>query len=391
MVAGRAKHEAESTRFVTGRSARPTAPSIARRHCCIPCSGASRSLGPSHPPLSASGRRAGFTLIEVLVVMVIIAILVGITVSVVGNAIGNARVGATKGTITKISGLVQERVRAIDRAIQDGTYRTRIEQKGAQLGVNAKLASIIVMKEELIRAFYGTRSDSALYGAQATGALNYPPLVPANVDRNLESSKLLYAMLTSGSVQGVPPVDTDTFSSSEVLVDDNDPQRRPYFVDAWGNPLRFYLFPTRLVRPGGYDGSNTSGPGNPPLDPDDPSHPNYINRPLVRVLISASLSDEVLATDPHDPGREFAGAFNSPNAASLEARYHTPNTYHVPLIVSAGADRALGLREPHDVDTTANPPVFGHLAQPAAGIDLANPADSVLNDNVTNQQRAGGN
>ncbi|WP_145034656.1 hypothetical protein [Caulifigura coniformis] len=46
---------------------------------------------------------------------------------------------------------------------------------------------------------------------------------------------------------------------------------------------------------------------------------------------------------PSNPGpgdRHFYGA-------AFEEDYHTPDTYFVPLIVSAGADEALGMEEPN--------------------------------------------
>ena len=87
-----------------------------------------------------------------------------------------------------------------------------------------------------------------------------------------------------------------------------------------------------------------------------------------------------------------------------EANYHTIDTYHAPLIVSAGADNRLGLFEPFptedlngngtldaagglfedlngngSIDTT-----YGHLAMPTGVVDD-------LTDNITNRnQRAGG-
>ena len=67
-----------------------------------------------------------------------------------------------------------------------------------------------------------------------------------------------------------------------------------------------------------------------------------------------------------------------------ENLYQTPDTYSLPLIVSAGLDgttpAGLGLYEPYD---TTN---FGNLAQPLPAA-LANPGASALNDNLTNRQK----
>jgi hypothetical protein len=326
----------------------------------------------------------------VLVVMVIIAILVGLTVTVVGNAIGSARVAGTRGTIMKVHGLVAERVRAIDQAVHGQAFRSRLLQKQSQLGGSAELALAVVMKDELKRAFY----------RKPDGSLNYPPAVPVPPpnpppDARLESSKMLHFALTQGSVHGLPPVDTDTFSSSEVRIDPLD--QRAYFVDAWGEPLRFYLFPTRLVRPGGYDPTATSGQGAP-VDPDDPTHPNFINRELVNLLMPG-LTRELLSGDPQDANAAFAqwATQAAQDPKQIEVQYHTLVTYHLPLIVSSGADRELGLYEPYEVDTNAGH--YGHLAQPKTDLtgdgtddwQLTNPGDGPVNDNVSSHQRAGGN
>ncbi|MCA9064479.1 MAG: hypothetical protein KDA96_15520, partial [Planctomycetaceae bacterium] len=77
------------------------------------------------------------------------------------------------------------------------------------------------------------------------------------------------------------------------------------------------------------------------------------------------------------------------------AKYHTPDTYHAPLIVSAGPDRLTGLREPGDTDPTKG--VFGNLAQywgTSALPGMQTPASDVtdqLFDNITNRNfRVGG-
>ncbi len=63
-----------------------------------------------------------------------------------------------------------------------------------------------------------------------------------------------------------------------------------------------------------------------------------------------------------------------------EARYHTPDTYHTPLIVSAGKDGVLGLYEPNDTTNVGNLAMY----------DLTVSFDEMLNrisDNITNRNR----
>ena len=76
-----------------------------------------------------------------------------------------------------------------------------------------------------------------------------------------------------------------------------------------------------------------------------------------------------------------------------EAAFHTLDTWHTPLIVSAGPDEELGLREPSEFNASSG--IYGNLAQLAGTTTGApNPANDVidqLTDNVANRNtRAGG-
>src|SRR5262249_4566298 len=85
-----------------------------------------------------------------------------------------------------------------------------------------------------------------------------------------------------------------------------------------------------------------------------------------------------LHRDPDDPLRECE--YNSTN---FESSYHTPATFHVFLIVSAGPDGILGLYEPDFVDGTSTPPIYGNLAQ-------VKDSNALLDDIISLNIRAGG-
>ena len=104
------------------------------------------------------------------------------------------------------------------------------------------------------------------------------------------------------------------------------------------------------------------------------------------------LPRDLLLTDPDDPvGRLYSelerlnGANGKPQLALEfnETKYHTPDTYHTPLIVSAGADEDLGLLEPTD-DANGN---FGNLAQLKS---TPNSVRDSFTDNITNRNRSAG-
>ena len=77
-------------------------------------------------------------------------------------------------------------------------------------------------------------------------ATSYPPIPtnpanPINHDPNTESSECLYLLLTTTSR------DATSFNVDQIegkFIDDTDDDGLKEFVDAWGNPLRFYRWPT---------------------------------------------------------------------------------------------------------------------------------------------------
>lgn len=228
--------------------------------------------------------------------------------------------------------------------------------------------------------------------------------------QNTESSELLhFALLASGSY-GVGAVDGDRFRNTEVA--DTDDDGLPEFIDAWGNPLRFYRWPTRLID------ITAPTPFTPVLsNPSDNTDTRQIVgaerevansqfkglSPPPLSLPNGVVPRDLLLTDPDDPvGRLYSelerldGNDGRPlfSIEFNEINYHTPETYHTPLIVSAGYDGLLGLREPNDTDFPNG--IFGNLAQ-LAGTTAISPNQSPtaavreqLPDNITNRNRRAG-
>jgi hypothetical protein len=308
-----------------------------------------------------------------LVVIGIIAFLASISLAVYTNIAQTGREKATAATIRKIQGLLAERMDAYERSLKADTMRRLTDRKLAELqaagifGVSPKAAEILVRKD-LFRANFPQR-----YSELAT-----PLASPAPPADEYESSEMLYHMLTNMTVFGVAPVGDDAFSTSEVADGNNNGMRE--FIDAWGNPLRFYRWPTRLIRPAAAAPFTTAGPVRPTTLADE----------LIKGLPAPAGSGQrdPLSVDPDDPlgliKREitrlsaFSGVFNE---AAHEAQVHTVDTYHIPLIVSAGADGELGLFEPIDATN------FGNLAQPDTGLSGL---QSILSDNVTNRKEMAG-
>ncbi len=323
-----------------------------------------------HPHRRKTARR-GFTLLELLIVVALIALLLSIAVFALGRTITQARETATRTTLLKVDGLLQQRLEALRTLLETPQRKTEMQnrlaakknylQNNSITGVPEKMLQLMVYKDYFRAAFPQNSSDAAtLY---ATGQ----PF-NGNLANAAESSELLYYALTQADTFGVEAVGDSDFTSSEVGDTDGDGRRE--FLDAWGRPLRFYRWPTRLIRP--------SGPGG------------TLRRDVVGLQMfglpaapTASGDLDQLSLDPDDRLGVYIATVNASvmTPAQYETQYHTPDTFHVPLVVSGGVDQDTGLLEPYD--TSASP---GRLASPTAA-SLANPSNSAMNDNLTNRQK----
>lgn len=328
--------------------------------------------------------RCGFSLVELLMVVAVIGILAVLALRVTGGLMGQAKVSATTATILRVQGLLDERMQATMRRLDQATELSllgpdydKIFGTGSLNNLSAtasydKGLTLVLARKNILRRVFPQRYED-------TGVTRPEP------PNSAESAELLYAALTSAPVFGIAPVPTDYFATSEV--GDTDADGRPEFIDAWGQPLRFYRWPTRLIRPAGFPFSG----GEPVAVPPVPSSLGPA------ALLNSSLpTGAALNTDPDDPRGltarpKWSGAavFESGTVGNYSDAYHTLRTYHQALLVSCGPDGALGLNEPTD---TAD---FGFLAK--FPFDPNNPgvilpaALDALTDNITNLNiRAGG-
>ncbi len=334
-------------------------------------------------------RRCGFTLLELLIVVALIAILVSLGGYLLGRSITQAREGATRTTLLKLDGMLQQRLEAfrtlMDSPQKQNEVKSRIAAKKSQMqtaginGLNEKMLQLMVYKDYYRNGFPQTLADNPSLGA-AAGQPFYGNTTSNPKELAAESSEMLYWLVTQADTFGVPAVDDSEFSSAEIA--DTDGDGRLELVDAWGRPLRFYRWPTRLIRP--------AGPATP------------ISRKLGGMLMkglpaapTAQGDIDPLSLDPDDRLGVYLATVNILNnrpiePAEFETLYHTPDTYHMPLIVSAGPDGATGLNEPYD-NPLSTADDLNRLALPTAAT-LANFAadgflDSEMNDNLTNRQK----
>jgi prepilin-type N-terminal cleavage/methylation domain-containing protein len=197
-----------------------------------------------------------------------------------------------------------------------------------------------------------------------------------------DSSELLYYTLVAAGSFGSSSVDADQFSDREIV--DTDDDGLPEFVDAWQQPLRFYRWPTRLIdrtAPDPFEpdfaaiNDNTEVDLTPDGDESDELREVTAKERtdasnLIRGLPASPLAfaglpaqRDMLLVDPDDPVGLLYSFIEDPNYKNLgidltkeinEGKYHTIDTYHTPLIVSAGKDQELGLYEPFEIDYDVN-------------------------------------
>lgn len=317
-------------------------------------------------------RAGGFTLVELLVVMTIIIFLMTILIITVGNVFETAKIAGTQATINKTKALLNDRMESLNMAFDSNRFSGEIKLREQQLinqgvtpGIAAALAPMFIRKEK--EALFFPQSFAETKGRLSAGSTHLSAT---------ESSEVLYWMLTQMEVLGSLPTGEADFTDSELADTDGDGLKE--IVDAWGQPVRFYRWPTRLIRPAAGSGIASTAPVT---DID-----GY--RVDVAGILMPDFGKDFLIQDPDDPLGQISAAFNGDETLSedFEKSYHTINTMHPFLIVSMGADEELGLYEPTD---KAN---YGHLACPKSEIldGTQTPGDSPLNDNITNRQTTGG-
>ncbi len=316
-----------------------------RASFCFPTQGCPTKVGQAprlnthsaiRNPQSAFAR--AFTLIELMVVIAIIAILATLVLQVAGGLISNAREAATKATISKIQAILNTRQQAFERLTMRKGYLTGSSEyqseavTAANLG-NPNLQPILAMKDLQRKFFPQTWAETTPY---------VPPFQPNIVaNRDATNPEILYDSLTQSNMLGDTVVGTDTFSTAEVAyrtTANNTTLGR--FIDAWGNPIRFYRWPTRLFRSNGMNGGSLQA-----ILPADVTNVQQFFTTLP--VFTGNLIND-LARDPDDP---LQACLSVPN---FEQNYHTPVTFHVFLVVSAGPDGLLGMAEPDDPTSYIN-------------------------------------
>lgn len=403
-----------TVRGLGGRGSRRAA-MISSAHSPVRLSG-SFALPVARLPRSPVSPRRGYTLIELMVVITIISILISIVAFASVGFIGQARSAATRSTIKKVDEAIQERVGAVNRWHMQPANRLQndvrnrlsagawqdyplVGQYDADLAESRKrmLRDLLPVHQPVRPAVGNSSKDVAVSYGDLVNALWFRGKFNLDADPQLNSFELnfMYDRLTdwdsrnddgtvnstgvannteAGQPQGLDRpgevffyallnapvfggqrVAEEDFTSSELIDPDGDGFME--LADAWGEPLRFYRWPTRLV---------SDANGRQALMPNAPS------------------SD--LSQDPDDRG----GYLRQPNPSlgvQSVVYFHDADVWHTPMVVSAGPDLQLGLEEPEQLYPAAMPALG--VTIPRYGLAAPTNAEA-LYDNITNHNSDGG-
>ncbi len=326
-------------------------------------------------------RRSGFTIIELLVVVTIIAILMAISMKVYGSVIEGMRERATRNTLTKIQAMIDARATAFQRRYQKPyTVTSSVErQKIASQMFSGNAADIAARK--LLEAKWFPQSGSDLLDVGNVRGMYtlYPNLVTSTgqlINPNVTPAEVFYEFVMQGGSLGNEAVGKSEMSMGQEIGDVNA-NGLPEFVDGWGNPIRFYRWPTRLFRPQG----QTAAAMAPVLTAADLTNARAIISTLPGNIPTSDGTTDI-GRDPDDPLRTLWGATQPLTLERMtfpgtSISGPTPSTWWAFMAVSAGPDGVFGMYPPDD---TAN---LGNLGAVRDANDLAD-------DIVSISMKAGG-
>ena len=212
-----------------------------------------------------TNRTSGFTMVELVITITVITVMLSVLAGVSFRFVGTAKEVATATTIMKVNGIIQDRIRAFrefdftDAAIIGRDTWNLSHTSPDDRIMTTALAEILIRKTAYKKAFPQAFAelDAAQSGLFFPGA-TIPPT--GQFDAKYECGIVLYAMVMKGNTFGVPTPADDTFNSAEVRIGP-ETGGLPCLIDAYGEPLRFYRWPTRLIRCGeqGFGDYNGNG------------------------------------------------------------------------------------------------------------------------------------
>jgi len=204
---------------------------------------------------------AGFTLVELLVVIIIVAILSALTLGGLRSGAIRAKEGATRLLVTKLSDAVMELLE-------------ELEDQGFEPTVTNNMDLYRQLPDNSAFAMHSNAPFGATYSAYASG------IGTAN-----QSAECLYMIVTQ---TGVSRSVIETLHAGDI--GDSDGNGKNEFLDAWGNPISLSFTPpsprVALTQPRqlpriwswGVNGADDAGAGDDIQNiyvPTDPTEPGF--------------------------------------------------------------------------------------------------------------------
>ncbi len=394
--------------------------------------------------------RAGFSLVELLVVMAIIAILASLSFVVLGRTGEAAREAATRTELRILSGALRERVDAFheltasaslvdpdqppnknSRVFRDQVttfqrwYYNAHQPSPMPQPQPSDAASEVFVRKAMFKALFPQREED-LWGYNGTSnngqIIDDSPMLVRMRDNvanqwkpdswmgreqasttskpEATSSELLYVILTEGDVFGLPPSDIDGIDKR--MIGDTDSDGNMEFLDGWGHPLQFYNWPTRLIKDNGiaYTGTVPVGGTDYPTTSLLISNLATVGGVVSNNAATATQARNRIDRDPEDPTRRL-------NAEFLIIGSGTFDLWTLPVGGTTITAQRFNSDWYHDLNTATMPLIVSSGPDGTLGLHLptengtggTNRTDRLarviatadgcqaLGDNLTNQQR----
>jgi prepilin-type N-terminal cleavage/methylation domain-containing protein len=277
-----------------------------------------------------SGRRAGFTLIELVVVLLIILVLTSMVASAVFQVINTQRKSNTEQTIQQVSTALKQQWGVVIKLADNEPIPQSVLNMAAGDSYAAQRARVIWKKLRLKQEFPTTYIEGRTPYLNNDGTVNgfitptdlpgkyATALTSAGVSTGSQAESSVCLVLALSRSRGGVTFKPEVLGPG-VMVDPNN-NNLPLINDAWGNPIAFNRFP-KLTDPYTTE-LDQSCPGGAALVNRDPLDPNgYLT------MASWALGN---TQGPVQFG-------NICHPVNVGASY-----YQVPVLLSAGLDKTFG-------------------------------------------------
>lgn len=278
--------------------------------------------------------RGGVTLIELLIVISIIAILSALIMGTASSAIENARQKNTQALVTKIFGLVNERLASYENRrvplhleYEDSiNYSFKGQDRGRAVQDCRLLAARELQKYEMPDRWSDVANDPVMLSSVPQLAAQYRRLYQGDgtvATTNNQGAECLYAVVMFATGDGEA---RSLFREQEI--GDTDGDQRKEFIDGWGRPISWQRWPAGWTK-----STVQSGDANADHEPAD----HYRRDMPGTTGPAASAYQQNPATVPHlfSPANRLAPLL--PTLRDDIGAYRL-----VPLIYSIGADGEQG-------------------------------------------------